>query len=411
MSLVILDFCLKGLMGHPYEYDRAVLRAAAAAGWKRSILAAHKQIDPAIQAELKAVPCFSADLDENLVSPLKRQIAKYFGGNLLRRYNMAAYEQSLLRDLEQLPQDAFDLDRPNLVLVPTIRHTQIPGIIRWMELVNRKAHVTCSIVLHFTAFPDFTSESCTAELYELAYRRMERSPIKDRIRLFADSDTLIAEHSRYTRHPIELVPIPHTHDLEAQDGSVSSESGTRLVYRGDARINKGYHLLGGLFSSLRGELAEGKIVGEIQSNLRSNSEALAQCAKNTLKQLPNIVLHDHPLTSDQYAGLLNRADIVLAPYTIDYYHSQTSGVVAEAIAAGKPLIVPRGTWGCREIERYGGGGVSFCPSDGQSLLEATRAAVANLPELKAKAQRVAATYAAFHNYDSFFRIVADGINP
>lgn len=53
---------------------------------------------------------------------------------------------------------------------------------------------------------------------------------------------------------------------------------------------------------------------------------------------------DDKLTSEAYGAVLNRADAVLAPYWCQVYVSRTSGIVAEALAVGKPMIVTEDTW-------------------------------------------------------------------
>ena len=42
--------------------------------------------------------------------------------------------------------------------------------------------------------------------------------------------------------------------------------------------------------------------------------------------------------------------VVIVPYQRLYYYAQTSGILAEALGAGIPVVVPEGTWMAAEIE-------------------------------------------------------------
>jgi glycosyltransferase involved in cell wall biosynthesis len=124
-----------------------------------------------------------------------------------------------------------------------------------------------------------------------------------------------------------------------------------VVYLGDARTEKGYHWLPRL---VRDAMAANLPVRfTIQSNFNVPSgEPAAARARQELESLARdapITLLLQPLNSEQYRRLLFDADVVLLPYDREAYRSRSSGVFAEALAAGKPLIVPKGTWMAGEL--------------------------------------------------------------
>ena len=62
------------------------------------------------------------------------------------------------------------------------------------------------------------------------------------------------------------------------------------------------------------------------------------------------------MDDDEYYRFIESIDLMLIPYTREHYHSQTSGIFAEAMGYGQVVVVSRGTWMSRQLQEYGGGG-------------------------------------------------------
>lgn len=58
------------------------------------------------------------------------------------------------------------------------------------------------------------------------------------------------------------------------------------------------------------------------------------------------------LTWSKYVESLYEADVILLPYDPQYYEKRTSGVLIEAVVAGKIPIVTKGTWLASELKKY-----------------------------------------------------------
>ena len=97
-----------------------------------------------------------------------------------------------------------------------------------------------------------------------------------------------------------------------------------------------------------------------------------------------------------YCALLAGVDIVLLPYRREYYMGQTSNVLAEAFAAGKPVVVPKDTWMATQA-LAASAGTTFESGNGDSFLEATREIVQNFPRYADAALRLRESWIAFHN--------------
>src|SRR5262249_7056359 len=110
------------------------------------------------------------------------------------------------------------------------------------------------------------------------------------------------------------------------------------------------------------------------------------------------------LTTAQYYELLARAGIVLLPYTLENYHAQTSGIFAEALAWGKPVVVPRGTWMAAELKRYGAG-VTVLSGGRHRLYETVLQAVEDYRCLRSAAADKALRWREFHSPATYWRTI------
>jgi glycosyltransferase involved in cell wall biosynthesis len=153
------------------------------------------------------------------------------------------------------------------------------------------------------------------------------------------------------------------------------------------------------------ELENSTIEAELQANVMFQRDWPSSLAVQRLRRL-KVKLIENELSTDDYDALLKRASIVLLPYSLVYYHAQTSGIFCEALAQGKPVVVPRGTWMARQLKDHGAG-ESFLPGDRPSFYEAVLQAVYNYAELKKRAVRSAPAWIKEHNPDRFLRLLAN----
>jgi FkbM family methyltransferase len=90
-----------------------------------------------------------------------------------------------------------------------------------------------------------------------------------------------------------------------------------------------------------------------------------------------VVLIRHNMSDGEYTDLIASADIVLIPYRIRPFRTRTSGVVLDALMAGKPVVTVRGTWAGDVIERYGAG-VTYNDGDVKEMRTALEQVVTRL---------------------------------
>lgn len=460
MKIIIADQSLVDYMGHSYEYARSISDYAKTQGDSVNVLA-HISVSDEIMENLIVVPCFRYGLDHCFQSKGLINSSELLGGRLLGKFrhslksvvnqrllekiahtpkvmaikarlqkrnpleeiitaewNYREHNRTLYEDLCTVEKD-LNLKGDTLFLFHTIRHNQITPIVRWAE---RIAHTRSwfALIFHFTAYPDFYSPSLTARFYQRSLNYLEHSYVKNRFHLFADSQDLIFEYKEYTNFPVRLVPVPHANPSPSpihEDSMIDKQGGIektltkklpiRFTYLGDARKNKGFHFLPYVFSHMKLALDSGDVLAEIQANVRIQSEWEVQMAISQLERLNGIILHHTPLSSRQYYEILYRADIVVLPYTTEYYHSQTSGIFCEALAYGKPVIIPRGTWMAKQLNGFGG--ITFLPGDRQSLLEAFLKAFTHYEELRRDALSKVATWNHQHSIRQYIKTIKENI--
>lgn len=146
------------------------------------------------------------------------------------------------------------------------------------------------------------------------------------------------------------VPIPEFGNIQKNTG----EGKIKITYLGDARDEKNFGILPSVLNILHTYGgAGGHCQFVIQSNFNiKNGEPESASAKLQLSAMPleYCKLAGGPFSSDEYSELLLNSDIVIIPYNPEQYAARSSGVLAEAIGAGKPVVTTGGSWMATVLE-------------------------------------------------------------
>jgi hypothetical protein len=110
-------------------------------------------------------------------------------------------------------------------------------------------------------------------------------------------------------------------------------------------------------------------------------EALRELEEYDDKHVELIGRHGF-LDPSEYYAVLSNSDIVLCPYLAGVYRARSSGILAEAIVAGKPTVVQSGSWLAGQQES--GAGETF--TDQASLARAVRSICERYHEYAAAAR-------------------------
>ena len=383
--LVIIDPSLQSYNGHFLTYDKVLADEAGRQG-ERCVVFAARSVQQSIIGGLRIVPCFRHGLEAALDDKV---LATAFLGDLIAGIN------------------SVELEPRSVVFLHTTTHRQIEPAVQVLTH-NRLRDSILVILLRYSPAPNpYWPNADTVRQYRYALGSIQRLGMAHRVRLVTDSELLAEEYQAVTDLPIGLMPIPHTGDkLSAQD----SGAAPRLVYLGNARSTKGFQYLPFMVSQIRPALAAGDWAAEFQANVMFRRDTESVAALCALRQEPVTLLEDE-LSMDEYEELLDRASLVLLPYQRLYYHSQTSGVFAEAIGRGIPVVVPRGTWMARQIGGSGAG-MLFLPGDRVDFAETVKQAMSSITGLSVRARALQPSWIAKHNPAAFVdRLLDRNIEP
>ncbi len=187
----------------------------------------------------------------------------------------------------------------------------------------------------------------------LARRSLESwKGAKPRIRLYTDTEELTQEYDLLSAPgAFTTLPIPH---VRASSGAPKPAGPLNIVYLGDARGEKGFPLLSRIADGIRESLLEtGRARLRVQSNYNiEGGEPLCLVAKNELSRFPasQVEFLDKPQSEADYWQNLDAAHLSLCAYEVNPYSERSSGIFAECIGAGVPVVVPAGTWMSRQVQ-------------------------------------------------------------
>lgn len=319
------------ISGHYYAYTQCVARGARAAGFDVVILENTRFHGDWKIEGVKGVPAFSQTWGE-----AERQFFHLWApGNI-------AYE--FVEATRANPPRAGDH-----VLFPTLGFAELRCILDYLiDLPVSDDLPFIHVLLRYD--PELIRIS--VDLYGALFDKVNATTqLRRKVFFHTDTDLLSAEYARLTGTPFNTLPIPFQQDRlrERLAAQRPRKAGGPVVitYLGDARLEKGYADFPAALEFLKPQLAAGQIRFRLQSNFNSaGGEAGIMPAVQKLGQYPasQVELMMDPLDHEAYYDQLVDSDAVLIPYDPERYRARSSGVLIEAMAAGKPVITTRGSW-------------------------------------------------------------------
>jgi len=154
-------------------------------------------------------------------------------------------------------------------------------------------------------------------------------------------------------------------------------SAVHIVSPVHAHHDKGFADVAFLSRLLKGKIERGELAISVRHAPQPMpiTKGIAALADDLVESGVNLIRQN--MSDGEYADLIASADIVLIPYRIRPFRTRTSGVVLDALMAGKPVVTVRGTWAGDLVERYGAG-VTYNDGDVREMRTALEQVVTRL---------------------------------
>ena len=395
---LIVDSGMRNLGGHNFSYTRAVQRALEARGIECRVLT-HKALPVDLARSYAFKPTFTYGAYD------------FPPGQGWWSDLRSIYAQAKVFSMELAA--AIDGEPYDFVFSHTLGDFELIG---WERYLSSNS-VRGKLVLLQRSTPYFRSAN-RLKLAIHPYWRIKPHCLNaihrilgDRFLLVTDSEALSEDFAAIYRHRIATLPIPLPAHLAADDRGSRRAGRLRIGYLGDARPSKGFHLLPRLIARVLQDNEEVQFV--IQCPPAASGTGDTVPGVDDLRAMESasggrVILIQERLDEQGYAELMRSLDAVLIPYLRAGYIAPTSGILAEAMALGRPVIVPSGTWMSRELGRTNGG-VVFESGDVDDLIAKVRDLISGYDVYARRAQEGSAVWRAFHNAENLVTILLEKI--
>lgn len=168
-------------------------------------------------------------------------------------------------------------------------------------------------------------------------RLSDHAAFGDRLFLWAETGALASLLSSRLGKPVSALPLPAP---AWTPDAVNERAGPlTLVFVGEARLDKGPLELPAILAAIAAAVPPGSVRLIVQrvAPFGGASEAL-QAALDAIAAVPMVETIDETLDEDAYRRLVVGSDVVLLPYRPENYAVRGSGIIAEALAAGRIIL-------------------------------------------------------------------------
>lgn len=277
-----------------------------------------------------------------------RTVAAWLFGD--RKTNgLAADIRRLIEPLSLAPDD--------IVFIPNVEPSEILAFRRLFQQLPAAREPTWHLLFRRNLYagrePDYAAADEGLRSVRNAFLRLREGLHGARVFFYSDTVQLTDQYNRLGIVSFATLPIPVDTAYQNDRFQVANEGPLSIVYAGDARSERGYHLLPRVVQDVWHDcVLTGQATFRVQSkrNLVSNdSRAIVARAQLAAFDADKLQILSEPLPSEAYRQLVVQSDLMLILHDRDNYYARSSGVFAEALAAGTPVAVPAGSWMALEL--------------------------------------------------------------
>jgi hypothetical protein len=374
--------------GHHANSCRAITRVLRDRGIDVQVLAS-RRLDPALRDELQAKPFFSVD-------PYRQTDGDPISGWLNAFYAAAPQTQNDFRQLT-------DCRKSDLLYMAFGLAPHLLGLGTWLAEQKNAPTAVMDMIMEPGVDVETGPGGITAVLRDpridpraVLYRftGLQLNALKlERLFVATCEPTASALYQHLLQRPVDLVPFPHTSGAAPKD-----RSGRRpitLTLMGHQQPNKGFHLMPDVIRRLLRSHRDIRIVAHNSApgTMSETQSALKAIARDDQR----LTVDERALDSRAWQELLAQTDIMVCPYLPAWYRVATSGIAAEAIAGGIPLVAPADTTLSHWADEFGGAGAIFGKFDVHAITVTLEKAIKSFDLNAARAVAGAMKWAETHS--------------
>jgi len=364
---ILIEPSIEDWSGHHYEYAARLLRAAKTLGFE-PIAAVNRVFIDKHNPDIRFMPVYR--MGKRLVSnnipfyyfarKIKNKIrslrlakdvsvvSEVSSRSLIKRLFGWRKSHAFASDTRRL-FETLKLKHDDLIFMPTVSEYEVRGLVTYF-----KKNITVSSAWHLLFHSNIVVQNPQGEWIACENREKLRkaflalAPViaNKSVFFYTDTKELTDQYNDLKIFSFKTLPIPVDQSLH-QEKVCKKSKPIRISYVGDARAEKGYHYLPQLINDLWAEVVAGKIEFVIQSNFNiEEGEPQAIIARALLEKFSreHVTLLRDSLSPTAYRNLILESDIILCLYDVRAYGARSSGIFAEALVAGIPVVVPEGSW-------------------------------------------------------------------
>jgi len=378
--ILIIDPGLRVGEGHHLGVDTTLGAAAVALGHEPIVLAhARSPLKSLTQgdATIPVLPAFPHSI---------------YLGNEDRTYeDLELVNKKARQQLIDLGDSLFR--EPVRVLIHTTNETQVLGVAQWLceNMESSPRRITSAVVaLMFPPPIERTTDGikeknpAVCKIYSRAIRLLASVP---GVSVLGIGYTVAEDHTISSGVNVEVGGALVAGIGRPIKREPPSNQPTVLLYMGDAKIDKGFHILPEIVRQLRRSEVNANFVIHASGSMVERYSWIMDALVLAIGDDARFDLKRGRLSEEEFHGLWDSADLALLAYHPGVYARKTSGICWDAINTGIPVIAVENTWHMLELERYGHPVVASPAFLPEPLVEALLCGIGMLPSLYHDAQK------------------------
>jgi glycosyltransferase involved in cell wall biosynthesis len=250
--------------------------------------------------------------------------------------------------------------------------------------------------------------------YRQAFQLLEGVPV-GRVRLLARDPDLARELQALAGGRLAIGVAPHMKALPSSAAPPAARGAGQaplVGFLGGSRPERGVTLVPAIVEAFRARHGlAARFLVQLDPSAGDQLERFSpgfRAAAERLAATSGVTVVPGRLSSEAYAAQLVALDVVLLLH-LSLAKGQGSGVLYEAIALGKAVVLPADSHLAREAAALDAGALTFPEASAETVADVLGQAVRQLPELAARAWAAAGRFRAGRDLAAFFdALVSEG---